>query len=299
MKVLVTGANGLLGQHLIKELLDAGHYVIAAGKGECRLPFSHDYHLHYVKMDLREPFDVYHVFDEHHPDIVVHAGAMTQVDECEVNETRSFETNYGGTSSILVCCEETGCFLIYVSTDFVFDGEAGPYREEDETHPVNWYGKTKQMAEDIVIHARTPWAIVRTVLVYGKTRGGVRANIITWVKDKLEQGEKIKVVNDQFRTPTYVEDLVKGILLIIKKKARGIYHISGTDFLSPYQMAMKTAGYFGLNDKLIEEVDASLFSQHARRPPKTGFIIEKARKELGFEPLSFDQGLKKMFAIQD
>jgi|KBSMisStandDraft_5_1062788.scaffolds.fasta_scaffold00419_8 dTDP-4-dehydrorhamnose reductase len=296
MKVLVTGANGLLGQHLVKELLQAGFHVIAAGKGESRLP-EHE-RLSYVKMDLREPFDVYHVFDLHHPDTVIHAGAMTQVDECEVNETRSFETNYGGTSSILVCCEEAKAFLIYISTDFVFDGLSGPYKEEDEPSPVNWYGKTKQMAEDIVMHAQTPWAIIRTVLVYGNSLDGTRSNIITWVKSKLEQGEKIKVVNDQFRTPTYVEDLVKGIILVIRKKAHGIFHISGSDFLTPYQMAIKTAGYFGLNEDLIEEVDASIFSQHARRPPKTGFIIDKARKELGFEPMSFDQGLKKMFALQ-
>jgi len=287
-----------LGQHLVKELLQAGYHVIAASKGESRLPFDQHERLCYVQMDLREPFDVYHVFDLHRPDTVIHAGAMTQVDECEINETRSFETNYGGTSSILVCCEEAKAFLIYISTDFVFDGLAGPYTEEDEPSPVNWYGKTKQMAEDIVMHAITPWAIVRTVLVYGNSLDGSRGNIITWVKSKLEQGEKIKVVNDQFRTPTYVEDLVKGILLVIKKKARGIYHISGSDFLSPYQMAMKTAGIFGLNEDLIEEVDASVFSQHARRPPKTGFIIDKARKDLGFEPVSFDQGLKRMFALQ-
>ena len=104
-------------------------------------------------------------------------------------------------------------------------------------------------------------------------------------------------MNDQLRTPTYVEDLVKGIILVIKESSRVFFIFQGQIFLHLTKWP-SDGGYFGLNENLIEEVDASVFSQHARRPPKTGFIIDKARKELGFEPLSFDQGLKKMFALQ-
>jgi dTDP-4-dehydrorhamnose reductase len=132
---------------------------------------------------------------------------------------------------------------------------------------------------------------VRTCLVYGNLLKGKRSNIISWVKESLEQGKTIQVVSDQLRTPTYVEDLAKGIALIIDKKATGIYHISGRDLLTPYDMAIKTANKFQLDTSKIVKVDASTFKQPGRRPLKTGFIIDKARKELGYEPRSFEEGI--------
>ena len=140
------------------------------------------------------------------------------------------------------------------------------------------------------------WAIIRTCLVYGNTLDGTRSNIITWVKENLEQKKKIRVVNDQIRTPTYVEDLAKGILLAIEKRAKGVYHISGNEILTPYQMAIKTAEFFSLDKNLIEEVNASNFSQIAKRPQRTGFDISKAKTELGYEPMSFEEGLEMMFS---
>ena len=141
--------------------------------------------------------------------------------------------------------------------------------------------------------AEIPSAIVRTCLVYGgKTEGG-RDNIITWVKEKLTAGEKIKVVDDQWRTPTYIGDLAKGIMCITEKKAPGIFHISGKDLLTPYQMAIETARYLKLDETLIEKVNADTFTQSAKRPAKTGFVIDKAIRELNYEPLSFIDGIKK------
>jgi dTDP-4-dehydrorhamnose reductase len=139
-----------------------------------------------------------------------------------------------------------------------------------------------------------PWAIVRTVLLYGKPATG-RTNILTIVKEKLEKGEEYKVVDDQVRTPTYIEDLAAGIIVIIEKKAAGIYHLSGTDVLTPYQMACKAARYLGLDESLIKRVTAVDFSQPAMRPLKTGFVIDKARAKLGFEPISFEEGLRRTF----
>ena len=118
--------------------------------------------------------------------------------------------------------------------------------------------------------------------------------MVSWVQNNLSQGKPIQVVSDQWRTPTYVEDLAKGILLAIENKAKGIYHISGEELLTPYDMAMATAAYLALDINLIEKVTASIFVQAAKRPAKTGFIIDKAKNELGFRPLSFKEGLKKM-----
>jgi dTDP-4-dehydrorhamnose reductase len=296
LKVLITGANGLLGQHLVKLLLDAAHHVVALSRNASRLPFVENERYKYYEADIAEDLRLHDIMSLEEPDAVIHSAAMTQVDECELDQDKCFAVNVSATTNILTCAELYSDHFIYISSDFVFDGQKGNYREEDELRSVNWYGHSKIQAEALVRYCEIPSAIVRTCLVYGNTINGTRNNIINWVKDKLHKNEKIKVVNDQLRTPTYVEDLARGIALILEKKARGIFHLSGKDVLTPYDMAVKTADHFGLDKNLIEKVDAASFTQPAKRPPKTGFIIDKARKELGYEPLSFDAGLRKMFA---
>ena len=132
-------------------------------------------------------------------------------------------------------------------------------------------------------------------MVYGKNHSG-HSNILKIVREKLEKGEEYSVFDDQVRTPTYVEDLAKGIVSIIEKKATGVFHISGKDVLTPYQMTIKTAEYLKLDSSVIKKVTHASFSQPAKRPLKTGFMIDKARKELGYEPISFEEGLKKTFS---
>jgi dTDP-4-dehydrorhamnose reductase len=294
MKILVTGSNGLLGQHLIHALVNSGHTVTGISKGPNRI----DGNLQgftYKDVDITRAIPLRDTVDKEKPDIVVHAAAMTQVDKCEEEKQTCYNTNVSATRFLVDALKAHKSRLIYVSTDFVFDGLKGPYTEEDQPAPVNYYGSTKMVAEKAVMESGLDWTIVRTVLVYGQTIEGTRSNIINWVKQNLEEGNSIKVVTDQWRTPTFVDDLVKGILLIIEKKARGIFHISGSDGLSPYDMAIKTARYFKLSEQLIEKVDSSNFRQPGQRPLKTGFKIDKAKKELGYEPLSFDESLKKMF----
>lgn len=295
MNVLITGANGFLGYYLVQQLLDQEFNVIASGKGECRLPFTTRGNFTYVQMDFTDPYRVHDVFEKFHPEMVVHAGAMSKPDECELQQWQAYLVNVEGTVTLLMNAAEWKSFFIFISTDFVFDGERGMYTEEDSPAPVNYYGKTKQEAEEAVKEYEFDWAIVRTVLVYGKPAFG-RSNILTIVKEKLENGETYNVVDDQIRTPTYVEDLARGIVQIIQKKATGIFHLSGKDILTPYQMACGVADHLGLDKNLINRVTAAHFTQPAKRPPKTGFIIDKAKTQLGFDPISFDEGLKKTFA---
>jgi dTDP-4-dehydrorhamnose reductase len=247
-------------------------------------------------MDITNALQVYSVLHKEKPDVVVHTAASTQVDDCEKYPTQCEAINVHGTSQVLTDAETFSSHFIYVSTDFVFDGEKGDYSEEDEPNPISWYGFTKMQAEGMVQTSTIPWTIVRTSLVYGHVLQGIRSNFISWVKESLEQGKAIKVVSDQWRTPTWVEDLAKGILLIIEEKAEGILHVSGKDKLSPYLMALQTADYFQLDTTNIEKVDAATFTQPGRRPLKTGLVIEKARKVLGFEPVSFEEGLKLMMS---
>ena len=293
MKILITGANGLLGQHLVGKLIEHKYSVVAIGRGPARLPFEKNAYTYY-DVDIATELSVHKVFSQEQPDIVIHAAAMTQVDDCELNQEICERINVQGTSHVIVNAEQFARKLIYISTDFVFSGEQGNYGEEDDMGPVNWYGFTKMQAESIVETCDMPWAIVRTCLVYGNVLTGTRTNIISWVRDNLSAGKPIKVVSDQIRTPTYVGDLVEGIMLIVKKNAEGTFHISGKDMLTPYDMAIKSAAFFNLDTSLMTKVDASSFSQPARRPLKTGFNISKAQKILGFKPASFEEALVLM-----
>ena len=295
MRILVTGANGFLGHYLCKQLIERGHEVIATGRGDCRLPFGDHTSFQYASMDFTDPFAVHDVFEKYHPDVVVHAGAMSKVDECEQNQWQAYVTNVEGTVTMLLNAEEQHCFFVFVSTDFIFDGEQGMYKEDDRPGPVNFYGKTKLEGEEAVKEYEFDWAIVRTILVYGKPVRG-KANLLTIVKEKLEKGEEYNVVNDQVRTPSFVEDLAAGILSVIERKATGIYHLSGEDILTPYEMACQVADHLGFNKSLIKKVTVENFSQPARRPPKTGFIIDKAKKKLGYHPVSFEEGMQRTFS---
>ncbi len=293
MKVLVTGANGFLGQYLVERSLHAGYKVIATGKGRSRLALE-DPGIIYEPMDLTDPYAIHDVFEKYAPEIVVHAGAMARPDDCEQNQSLAYAINVEATVQLLLNAEVHKSHFIFVSTDFVFDGEKGMYSESDQPHPVNYYGRTKLEAEEAVMEYRYDWAIARTVLVYGRPLSP-RPNFLGIVKEKLDKQEPWSIVDDQQRTPTYVDDLAKGIVSIIIKKAKGIYHISGKDLLTPYEMACLTADFFNLDRSIFTKVTSDNFSQPARRPLKTGFIIEKARKELEYEPVSFEEGLIRTF----
>jgi dTDP-4-dehydrorhamnose reductase len=291
-KILVTGANGLLGQHLVKLLHDNDYVVIATGRGPSRLsPELSD--VTYRSLDITDDSALHEIMEAERPVVIIHGAAMTQVDDCELNQQVCLKVNVEGTANLLVMAEAYCERFIYISTDFVFDGEKGFYNEEDALNPVSWYGFTKVQAEATVETCEIPWAIVRTCLVYGNIVSSKRTNIIGWIRDSLTDGKRIKVVSDQVRTPTYVEDLAKGILLIVEKQASGIFHISGKDALSPYEMALATADFLQQDRNLIEKVDASTFTQPGKRPPKTGLNISKAERELGFKPESFKEALKK------
>jgi dTDP-4-dehydrorhamnose reductase len=294
MKVLVTGANGFLGYYLVKQLLEKDFYVIATGKGVNRLPFQGQSNFIYKEMDITDPFRVYDVFEENKPDVVIHSAAMSKPDECELNQWDAYLVNVEGTISVLLNASENKSHFIFLSTDFVFDGERGMYKEDDLPNPVNFYGKTKLEAEDAVKEYEYEWAIVRTITVYGKTFSG-RISFPELIKEKLQKGETYNVFDDQLRTPTYAEDLASGIISIIEKKALGIYHLSGTDAMTPYEMALKIADYLQIDSSQLKKVVASEFLQPAFRPLKTGFIIDKAKKDLKFDPISFQEGLKKTF----
>ena len=296
MKIFITGANGLLAQHLINLLVNTtDHEIIATSKREPHIVLQNS-RVHYFNLDITDGLEVDRLLQKLQPDTIIHCAALTQVDECELEPIKAWEINVTATRFLVDAAKQINAFFIFLSTDFVFDGQSGPYKETDLVSPVNYYGSTKVAAEKAVEESGLQYAVVRTCLLYGSILNGTRNNIITWVKENLEQAKTIRVVNDQSRTPTYVSDLAKGILLIAEKKAEGIFHISGNKEMSPYQMAIQTADYLKLPTALIEKVDDASFTQAAKRPPVTGFIIKKAEAVLGFKPISLEEGLKNMYS---
>jgi dTDP-4-dehydrorhamnose reductase len=217
---------------------------------------------------------------------------MTQVDQCELDREACWKNNVTSVENLVAVCARNNVHLVHVSTDFIFDGKQELLDENATPGPVNFYGESKLAAENLIIKSKISWCIVRTVLVYGVTRDMSRSNIVLWVKNSLEQKKNIQVVNDQWRTPTLAEDLAAGCHLAAIKKAQGIYHISGKDYMSVYEIALRTADFFHLDKSLMKDTDSAKFIQPAKRPMKTGFIIDKAKKILGYEPHSFVEGLK-------
>ena len=289
-KILITGSNGLLGQKLIEKLSKIEDLdVIATAKGENRLPFSENYK--FISLDITKKEEVDAIFESEKPEVVIHTAAMTNVDQCESEKEACWQLNVNAVEYLLASSEKQNSFFIHLSTDFIFDGLEGPYDENAIANPLSFYGWSKYAAEKLVIHSKTKWAIARTVLVYGIAHDMSRTNIILWVKNSLEQGKNINVVNDQWRTPTLAEDLADGCILIAQQQAEGIFNISGKDLLNPFQMANMTADFFNLDKSLITEVDGTKFSQPAKRPAKTGFILDKPMKVLGYNPKSFMEGI--------
>ncbi len=289
-KILLTGSNGLLGQKLVELISkDENYELIATSRGENRLSYKTGYTYH--PLDITDKQDVEAVMAKFQPDYVINSAAMTNVDQCETMKDECWQLNVRAVEYIVEACQAHNTFLLHLSTDFIFDGENGPYDEEATPKPISYYGSSKLAAERTLMKSKIKWAIARTVLVFGIAEDMSRTNIVLWVKKSLENKKTIQVVNDQWRSPTLAEDLAEGCFLILKKDATGVYNISGKDFLSPYQMAIQTADFFALDKSYIVETDSTKFTQPAKRPPRTGFIIDKAVKELGYHPHSFKEGI--------
>ncbi|MFM8739870.1 MAG: SDR family oxidoreductase, partial [Cytophagales bacterium] len=280
MRILVTGANGLLGQKLVELILTTDDYLIATAKSKLVLPLPKG-EFHAMDITLRD--QVVDLITKAQPDVVINTAAMTNVDQCELEKEKCWLNNVTAVEYLVEACQKAKCRLIHLSTDFIFDGTYGPLDEEAIPNPVSYYGESKWAAEKIVQESGLEWAVARTVLVYGVTKDMSRSNIVLWVKKSLEEGKTINVVNDQWRTPTLAEDLAIGCYLMATKNAIGIYNISGDEMMTPYDIAMATAEFFGLDKSLINQTDSSRFKQAAKRPPKTGFLINKAKQNLGFK----------------
>ncbi|CAG5078126.1 dTDP-4-dehydrorhamnose reductase [Parvicella tangerina] len=292
-KVLITGSNGLLGQKLVKLLANKEDVrLLATSSGDNRVTSKS---FDYQRLDITDNKAVQDTLNEFKPDVVINTAAMTNVDACENDRDTCWKVNVDAVGYLLDACETVGAKLIHLSTDFVFDGEEGPYKEEDQPNPLSFYGESKLASEQLLLSSTYKnWAIARTIIVYGIGENMSRSNIVLWAMNALKEGKPLSIVDDQFRSPTWADDLAMGCWLIAEKDARGIFHLSGKDIMSILQLVKRVADFYNLDASKISPVKSETLNQVAKRPPVTGFVLEKAIKELGYAPLSFEEGLEQL-----
>ena len=292
-KVLITGSNGLLGQTLVK-IFRNDYFVIGCdltgSSFNTRFPENE-----YFQLDLTRREKVQKNLLEIKPDIVINTAAFTDVDKSEEKRDLCWTTNVRTVEILVESVSDFSPVFVQISTDYVFDGKSGAYRETSKTNPVSYYGQTKLAAEKVVRSSNLEYIIARTMVLYGNGEK-VRNNFVTWVIQQLKSGNKIKVVNDQRGNPTLVDDLSEAIKKLIEKEEYGIFHVSGRDVCSRYEFAQKIIEVFDLDRKLMEEVEGSLFNQAAPRPVNSSFILDKLSNTLDWLPGGLEESLSKLKA---
>jgi len=289
-RILVTGANGLLGQRLAQLFAQDSRYELLLTSHHPSFYLNHHTLLDYTQLDITSKSDVKSLLSSFRPEVIINAAAMTNVDRCEVDREQAWKVNVHGVENLVDVARAIRAKVIQLSTDYVFDGLRGPYTEEDRPNPINYYGKTKLASENVVRMGDTPYAIIRTIVLYGCGKN-VKQNFGLWVIDNLSKGNTICAATDQVCNPTYVHDLAYGILRVVEQEAEGVFHLSGSERLSRFEFAQRVAQVFGFDSNLIHPVKTEELHQKARRPLNTGFITLKVETELGFKPSDVTQGL--------
>jgi len=283
MKLLITGSNGLLGQKIVNQCLNRKINFLATSLGENRNSFCPQEN--YSSLDIRDQNQVERCFNDTMPTHVIHTAAMTNVDQCELDPIGCQELNVTSTRYLWEECKKNNIHFQLLSTDFVFDGVKGNYSEEDEPNPLSVYAQSKVDGEAILLNSDYKnHSIVRTIIVYGIGNNLSRNNIICWAKEALSKGQAMNIIDDQFRAPTWADDLAWACLRICELNKTGIYHISGPETLSIYTIVERVANYYGLSTETLTKTDSSTLNQPAKRPPRTGFDLTKSRNELGYNP---------------
>lgn len=289
-KILITGSNGLLGQKLIYALRGRNDVaLLATAKGINRTKEKSGYG--YDELDVTNSEMVMNVLMNHKPDCVINTAAMTNVDACEQDMEECRKLNVDAVTYLTNACKKIDAHFIQLSTDFVFDGGNGPYKEGDKTNPLSFYAQSKLDSEKIVEQSGLAWTIIRTIIIYGVVDDLQRSNVILWTINSLRDKKTINVISDQYRSPTLAEDLADACIEAAIKRQTGLYHVSGKDMMTILESVQQTADFFGLDKSFIKPITTAELNQAAKRPLKTGFIIDKAIKELNYQPHSFAEGL--------
>ncbi len=280
-RLFITGGSGLLGSRFSK----------FTDEYEVTTTYNKNPKEHSVKLDITDEKDVLNKIKSLSPDLVVHSAALTNVDYCEDHQEEAYRINAQGTLNMVKACEKIDSKLIYVSTDFVFDGTEGSYKETDKTNPISYYGLSKLKGEEFVQESDIKSAIVRVSVLYGWHEN---FNYVMWVIDELKKGNNINIVTDEYNSPTYAENAAEAILKIFSKNKEGIYHIAGDERINRFDFAKNIAKVFELDETLINPIKSEDLIRKARRPLDSSLSVEKAKNDLNFKFFKTTEGLKEM-----
>jgi dTDP-4-dehydrorhamnose reductase len=287
LKLLITGASGLFGSKLAQKAIAKGIEVYSTDIQDLSVSGN------FVKLDITDKIHVIDVFTSLKPNVVVHAATLTDVDKCETNKALAWKINVEGTKNVVEAAKAVDCFMIYVSTDYVFSGKKGNYKETDTPNPINYYGLTKLKAEEIV-QTQKEYFIARPSVIYGSTPAAGKVNFALWLIETLRKGEHARIVTDQWNSPTLNTNLAEMTLEVVERKLMGIYHLCGASRVSRFEFAEKIADVFGLDKNLLDKVTSSEFAWPAKRPMDSSLGISKAMSCLNVKPLMIDKALEQL-----
>jgi dTDP-4-dehydrorhamnose reductase len=288
MKLLVTGASGLYGAKLAQLAVNSQHQVYAL---HSQHPAPHGTP---IQVDITDKEKLQAEIQKIQPDGIVHAATLTDVDKCETNRELAWKINVEGTQNVVEAAKAAGAFLLYISTDYVFDGEKGCYKETDLPSPVSYYGYTKLKAEEIVKKTLEKYCIGRTSVIYGATPAAGKINFALWLLNKLRSGEQLKVFVDQWNSPTLNSSLADMTLEVVERKLTGIYNLSGASRISRYNFALSLAKTFGLDQSLLAPTRMKDLYFPAKRPTDSSLDTTKAQQTLKNKPLQITQALERL-----
>lgn len=291
MRVTVTGANGLVGSRLCRLLVVEGHEVTAVARGPRRLAGDHAY----LSCDLSEAAEVEKAMVAARPEVVVHAASMTEVDACERDPDAAWAGNVLATANVARHARASGAHLVHVSTDYVFDGQAGPYDEEARPNPSGVYARTKWLAEEAVRLVAGSWAIARTAVVYGYPPSQ-RPNFGSWLLATLRAGKTARLFVDQWVSPSLALNVADMLAELALRRLPGIWNVAGAEVVNRMQFGEALVDVFALDRRLLVPTSLADAGLASPRPPRSGLKVDKALAALEARPLGLEASLEQFRA---
>jgi len=280
MKMLIIGRSGLLGRSFISDKHD-----IYGTYSSHMMPGQKNIHL-----DIRQHDKVNELIKKLKPDVVINTAYVNNVNLCETLPETTQEVNILGAYNLAKMCAKHKIKFVFFSTDYVFDGKHGPYKEGDKPNPISIYGQSKVFCEDF-IKKMQDYLILRTTVIYGYSPN--RLNFVTWVIDRLGKKRLVRIVTDQYGSPTYAPDLAAATITLLERDASGLYHLAGSTHINRYDFSKQICDVFKLDNRLIKPITSEELNQIAKRPLKAGFMCTKAEKVMGRRMLGTLEGLNK------
>jgi len=284
-RILVVGSNGMLGQRVVEVFKNNNNVELYLSSAEEKSYFEA---IPYKKIDITVKKQIKDLILKFYPDFIINLAAYTNVDKCETEKELSWNINVNGVEYLAKYSVLSNSHLIHISSDYIFDGENGPYSEGDLPNPISYYGRSKLAGENVIKRFNISNTIIRTNVLFGAVKYG-KPGFVTWIVNSLLNRNKINIVTDQINNPTYLDDLAEAISRIVELRKMGTYNIGGAELMNRYVFTKKIANYFNLDFSLVKPILTKELNQSAPRPLNSGLINLKAETELGYKPRSIEE----------